>query len=122
MRIIKLLGLSLLVALLIDLIQPVKTQFIGNIGTTTVSSCGTGSPSLVGDNTKGVITVGTVATTCTLNFSHTLSFTPACLFETDASIILPTLTRTTASVVINYGVSIGGGKITYWCFDPTARF
>jgi len=100
------------------------SQFLGNIGTTTVSSCGTGSPSVVGDNTKGVISVGTVATSCTLNFSHTLSVTPGCVFSPSiGALTLPTLTITTSSAVINFGAqAIGGGKISYWCFDPTARF
>jgi hypothetical protein len=116
--------LNCILGLILIYERPIKSQFLGNIGSTSVTSCGTGSPTVSGDNTKGVITVGTVATTCTLNFSHTLSVTPGCVFSPSiGGLTLPTLTITASSAVINFGVqAIGNGKISYWCFDPTPRF
>jgi hypothetical protein len=103
--------------------RPVPAQFLGNIGSTTVTACGsTPSGSVIGDNTKGVITVGGgVVTGCTLTFSHTLSVTPACIF-TPSGLVMVSGTFSTSAATIGLSATLGGGKIAYWCFDPTARF
>lgn len=46
----------------------------------TVSSCGTGSPSVSGNNVSGKITLGNGSpTACTLNFTTAWAATPVCI-------------------------------------------
>lgn len=94
---------------------------LDNIGSTTVTICGV-TPTIIGNNIHGVITIGTgVVTACTLNFSHTLSITPGCVF-TPSGLVTVSAVPTASSVVISLSLTLGGGKISYWCFDPTSTF
>lgn len=117
--------LALLVAILLTLSLGVgRAQYLGNVGTTTVTSCGaTPNGSVIGDNTHGSIAVGGgVVTSCTLTFSHTLSVTPRCLVTTSLSTVTPGVVESASSVVMTLSITLGGGRINYWCFNPAAIF
>lgn len=47
----------------------------------TLSSCGTGSPTVVGTDYYGQVTEGTSATGCVLNFQNTFTQAPYCVFS-----------------------------------------
>jgi hypothetical protein len=87
-------------------------------GTPSVSSCGT-SPSVVGNDATGLITVGSgVVTACTLTFSRTYTTAPVCVAV--ASLATVTLGATTSTTAITFGMSLtlGGGTIRYLCDVP----
>ena len=92
----------------------------GHISTTstipTVSACGTGSPSVKGNDIAGQITAGTVATTCTLTFGKPYVNPPACNIGSSAAIAAQTIVTTTSTLVIT-GTAFGGDVISYSCFD-----
>ena len=81
-----------------------------------ISSCGTGSPTVVGDDNGGTITTGTAATTCTLTFAKAWQKAPYCT-ETDNSATIPgsisTLNTTTMTLALGTGLT--GGNIWYNC-------
>lgn len=83
-----------------------------------VSSCGT-SPSVAGNDSAGVITVGTggVATSCTLTFAETWAAAPVCIFQDYTTARTLTLTRSTTQIVLSSAVAFGAGdEIGYHCF------
>jgi hypothetical protein len=87
-------------------------------GTTpSVSSCGTGSPAVVGTDMAGTITVGGGSVTaCTLNFANPYANPPVCV-ESDNS-TTPTADITsisTTAVTFGFSASLGGGTIWYIC-------
>lgn len=82
----------------------------------TVSSCGTGSPSIVGDDQGGTITTGTAATSCTITFSSAWTKTPYVKTAQDNSLVITatvTSLSTTAATFSISGAGLTGGTIWY---------
>ena len=80
-----------------------------------VSSCGTGSPSVVGDDEGGTITTGTAATSCTLTFSSAYRYTPymAGLSDNSATIVPSVTSISTTTVTFALGAGLSGGQVYY---------
>lgn len=81
-----------------------------------VSSCGTGSPTIVGDDQGGTITTGTGATSCTITFSKAYRNTPYVTYIGDNSIVITssvTTLDTTHAVISVSGAGLTGGLIWY---------
>lgn len=81
-----------------------------------ISSCGTGSPTLTGDDQTGAITTGTAASSCTLTFSKAYRVTPVCNFNDDSSTIPGDISSiSTTAVTFALGAGLSGGHIYYQC-------
>lgn len=81
-----------------------------------VSSCGT-SPSIVGYDSAGTITVGSGATTaCTLTFGTAWANTPTCVMTLNTSAVTGGVTSlSTTTITFSFSSSMGSGKIYYMC-------
>ena len=84
-----------------------------------ISSCGTGSPSVVGNDNVMVITTGTGAPTeCKLLFAHTWGATAPVCTITDQSVSLVSTDASTTPTTLNIGLSAGltSGTVGVHCF------
>lgn len=81
-----------------------------------VSSCGTGSPTVVGDDQGGTITTGSAASSCTLTFAAKYANTPYCT-ESDSSTASTgdISSISTTAVTFSFSVGLTGGTIYYQC-------
>lgn len=81
-----------------------------------VSSCGTGSGSVVGDDQSGTITTATAATACTVTFSHSYAATPVCTVSDNSLVGFADISSISASAV-TFGISsaLTGGNLYYAC-------
>ncbi len=83
----------------------------------TVGTCGT-SPTIVGNDVVGRITVGTggVATSCTVTFAATWANAPICVIADESTALLVTPAPTTTALVITAATPFGASdKIGYHC-------
>lgn len=80
-----------------------------------ISSCGTGSPTVVGDDQGGTITTGTAATSCTLTFAKAYTVKPYVAgVADDSGTITPSITSiSTTAVTFGLGAGLTGGNIHY---------
>jgi hypothetical protein len=74
----------------------------GHTGTPAITSCGTGSPTIVGTDTAFTITQGTSATGCVATFSTPFVSTPVCVAtnQTAPATSTPAYTVTTTAVTL----------------------
>ncbi len=81
-----------------------------------VSSCGTGSGSVVGDDNQGVITTATAATSCTLTFRQSWTNAPVCTV-TDNSLVGFADVSSVSTTAVTFGISsaLTGGSLYYSC-------
>ncbi len=82
-----------------------------------VSSCGS-SPSIVGNDIAGRITVGTggLATSCTITFNQAWASDPICIVADESTSILLKPAATTGTLVISGALAFGAGdKLVYHC-------
>ena len=87
-------------------------------GTPTISSCGTGAPSVSGSDQSGIITAGAgVLTACVVNFGHEYTAAPVCIVNAliGAAPVAVYATATTGAITVS-GVSLTSGTINYHCF------
>jgi hypothetical protein len=103
---------------------PVPLSVTGHIGfygsAPSVSSCGT-SPSIIGTDTAGIITTGTISSgsliSCTITFASAYNNPPACTANDNTSVLaLKTLTTTT-TLVISSASNFGGHNLSYICAE-----
>lgn len=80
-------------------------------GSPTMGSCGT-NPSFTGDNTEGLINVGTgIVTSCVIDLKVSLT---RCFVSASSAIALGwSVSGTTLTIAM--GVSLGAGKLAYRC-------
>lgn len=86
-----------------------------------VSSCGTGSPSLSANSNDvtGDVTTGTLATTCTITFGNAYSATPEVLITGGSAASVTAVTsRSTTGFVIGLGTAATGDNISYFVVMP----
>lgn len=94
-----------------------STGHIISSGTTpSMGTCGT-SPSLVGTDNAGTITVGSgIVTSCTLNFANSFANTPVCTESDNSTAITGDISSLSASsITFSFSASLGGGTIYYIC-------
>lgn len=96
-----------------------NSAHISSTGTTpAVSACGT-SPSIVGNDDIGRITVGTggTATSCTITFSSAWANAPICMVTDETTSKLLTPAPTTTSLVISAILAFNASdNLSYQCF------
>ena len=84
----------------------------------TPTSCGTGTPSVVGTDMRGTITTGTAATTCTLPFGTAYASAPYCVVSDNSLVGFASVTSTsTSNMILGISAALTGGKITYICIQ-----
>lgn len=92
-------------------------HIFGTSTTPVLSSCGT-APSLVGGDAHGTITVGSVATACTLTFGTPYTTKPSCTVTNQSMSVVNAMTYTesvTALTISQTGLS--GDLLDYHCFQ-----
>lgn len=85
--------------------------------TVSVSSCGAGSPSVLGSDDQGAITIGTGGiTSCKLNFSPNWTTAPVCVVSDSSSTDSTEVTAvSSSSVTISFNLSLAAGTAYYIC-------
>lgn len=81
-----------------------------------ISSCGTGTGTVVGDDQSGTITTATAATACTMTFAKAYRLTPSCTV-TDNSLVGFADISTISTSAVTFGISsaLTGGNLYYNC-------
>lgn len=88
---------------------------VGTYGTPTMGACGT-SPSVVGTNASGTITVGSgTVTSCVLNFSAAQPGTPACTISTSATVITRISAVSATALTVAFASSSPSVVVYYAC-------
>lgn len=96
---------------------------LGGFGDPSVSSCGGGSPSVIGTDNAGVITTGTGSpTACTLTFAQQWkdaggsALTPVCIVQTrgNASPVSYISSDSSTAITITFSAGLSGG-VNYIC-------
>ncbi len=81
----------------------------------TLSSCGT-SPTVIGNNNWGEVTVGATATGCTITFATTFPVFASCLVTNQSMSVVNAMTYTVSKTVLTVTqTGLGGAKINYNC-------
>ena len=78
-----------------------------------ISSCG-GSPSVVGNDIKGTITVGSAATGCTFTFTQAKTNDPSCVLSSQGGIVFSYTHSTTGFVITAIG-TLASTLVDYHC-------
>lgn len=116
-------GLAFVFAALAFITMPKGAIYsvVGSDAQPSLSTCGAGTPTVVGTDHAGVITTGTgLLTACTLNFSTTMSSTPVCIISTGSTTVLVAITSMTSSgFSMGMSLTLPGGKIYYLCSMST---
>ncbi len=81
-----------------------------------ISSCGTGTGTVVGNDQSGVITTATAATSCTATFAKAYRVAPVCTVSDDSTAGFPDVSSVSTTAV-TFGISsaLTGGKLYYHC-------
>ncbi len=81
-----------------------------------ISSCGTGTGTVVGDDSSGTITTATAATACTMTFAKAYAGTPTCTV-TDNSLVGFADVSSISTSAVTFGISsaLTGGNLYYNC-------
>lgn len=86
----------------------------------TVSTCGT-SPSVIGDDSNGIITTGSgTVTACTLTFAAAYTIAPVCTLNTSSTGSNASMASapSTTGFTANLSATLTSGKIYYQCIEP----
>ena len=83
-----------------------------------VSSCGS-SPSVIGNNTAGTVTIGSgVVTACTITFGSNFDSTPTCVVTTSSgSVSVGVTSLSSSAMTVGFSATLGSGKIYYICMQ-----
>lgn len=81
-----------------------------------ISSCGTGTGTVVGDDQSGTITTATAATACTMTFAKAYKNTPTCTVTDNSLVGFADISSVSVSAV-TFGISsaLTGGSLYYSC-------
>lgn len=77
---------------------------------------GTGSPTVSGTDTAGLITMGSSATTATVVFGQAFVSVPSCIVQWQSNLASEVYTLATTSIAITQ-TSTSTNKINYLCFS-----
>lgn len=90
-------------------------KFTGGVAPA-ISSCGTGTGTVVGDDQTGTITTATAATACTMTFAQIYTNIPSCNV-TDNSLVGFADIASISTTTVTFGISsaLTGGNLYYSC-------
>lgn len=81
----------------------------------TLTSCGSGSPTISGSDTAGVVTMGTSATGCIMTFVNAYTNTPYCTVTWQGTPLLSQSYTVSNTAITLTQTSTGGNKVNYTC-------
>ena len=81
------------------------------------TSCGTGSPSVAGSDTAGIITMGTSATGCIVTFNRAYTGTPICSVDWQTNLASMVFTVSPSAITLTQ-TSASGNLVDYFCVAP----
>lgn len=81
-----------------------------------ISTCGTGTGTVAGDDQSGVITTATAATACTMTFAAAYAATPSCTVSDNSLVGFPDISSiSTTAVTFGISSALTGGNLYYQC-------
>jgi hypothetical protein len=80
-----------------------------------LTSCGTGSPTIVGTDEAGIVTMGTSATGCVITFNVAYTAIPFCVVSWIATPLASQSYVTAAATITTTQTSASGNKLQYIC-------
>lgn len=107
-----------------SMLQLQAYTFGGNSQRTSVTapaltSCGTGSPSILGDDVAGTVTMGTSATGCVITFNTAYGTAPHCVVTSRTAYGTTALAYTVSTTAITTTQSSGSSNLVdYICKAP----
>lgn len=82
-----------------------------------VTSCGTGSPTILGSDDAGTVLTGTSASSCTVNFAKNWVNPPVCtMSDSNTTAVVDISSITSSSVVFSMASALSSVNIYYTCF------
>lgn len=84
-----------------------------------LTSCGTGSPTITGSDTAGIVTLGTSATGCVITFAVAYTGTPYCVVSWIATPLASQSYVTANTAITLTQTSTSGNKVQYVCIGPS---
>lgn len=82
----------------------------------TLTSCGTGSPAVVGSNVAGTVTTGTTATGCVVTFATAFALAPICVVSSQVAPGTSTPAYSVSTTALTWvQASQSGAKFDYIC-------
>lgn len=82
----------------------------------TISACGTGTPTITGNDGAMIVTTGTTASSCTITFAHAYTSAPACVAnEGDDLVATVNASSTPTAVVLTTGSGITAKQVSVLC-------
>lgn len=81
----------------------------------TLSSCGGGSPAILGDDKDGQVTMGTTATGCVITFASAYTGTPLCVVTWQATPLASQSYAITNTAITLTQTSTSSNKVNYHC-------
>lgn len=90
-------------------------HFAASTSTPTLSTCGGGSPAIVGDDKDGQVTLGTSATACTILFNAAYTSAPMCTVTWQATPLASQSYVTSTTAITLTQTSASGNKVNYHC-------
>jgi hypothetical protein len=80
-----------------------------------LTSCGSGSPAIVGDDKDGQVTMGTSATGCTITFNTAYTSAPLCTVSWQATPLASQSYAVSTTALTLTQTSTSGNKVNYHC-------
>lgn len=88
---------------------------VGNGTAPALTSCGTGSPTIIGTDIAGLVTAGTAATGCVITFKYPYISAPFCTVTWQGTPLLSQSYVITNTAITLTQTSTSGDKINYMC-------
>jgi hypothetical protein len=91
------------------------------VGTTApaLTSCGSGSPAIIGDDKAGQVTMGTSATGCVITFATAYVSAPFCVVDWIATPLASQSYAVTNTAITLTQTSTSGNKAIYFCLSQS---
>ena len=83
-----------------------------------LTSCGGGSPSIIGSDTAGTVTMGTTATGCVITFNVAYTGAPHCVVSWRATPLLSQSYTVSNAAITTTQTSTSGNLLDYICIAP----
>lgn len=80
-----------------------------------LTSCGTGTPTITGTDTAGIVTLGTSATSCTITFNRAYAAAPYCVVQWIATPLASQSYVTAAGTITLTQTSTSSNVVQYFC-------
>lgn len=90
-------------------------RIIGVAGTPVLTSCGTGSPTIVGTDLAGTVTTGSSATGCVITFARVQAAAPHCVVTWIATPLASQSYATSTTAITLTQTSASANVIKYFC-------